>query len=94
MEALACGTPVIAFPNGALPEIIEHAKTGYLVNSVNEMACAIRRAAEISSDACRNVARERFSAETMTARYVQRYQDLVRHLKEFDAFSEPHLVAA
>src|SRR5581483_6755838 len=41
MEALACGTPVIAFPNGALPELVEHGRTGFLVNSVEQMARAI-----------------------------------------------------
>src|SRR5207249_5576489 len=41
MEALAAGTPVIAFPSGALPEIVEHGRTGYLVSDVKEMAQAI-----------------------------------------------------
>ena len=42
MEALACGTPVIAFPSGALPEIVEHGRTGLIVRDAQEMAEAIR----------------------------------------------------
>ena len=42
MEAIACGTPVVAFPHGALPEVVEHGHTGFLVNDVAEMAEAMR----------------------------------------------------
>ena len=41
MEALACGTPVIAFPNGALAEVVEDGRTGFLVENTREMAAAI-----------------------------------------------------
>lgn len=76
MEALACGTPVIAFPAGALGEIVEHGRTGFLVADEREMAEAIGRAGEIDPEECRRVARERFSAEYMVARYLERYQRL------------------
>jgi glycosyltransferase involved in cell wall biosynthesis len=86
MEALACGTPVIAFARGALPSIIEHGKTGLLVNDLSEMAAAIREVGSISSVVCRGVAQERFSAEAMCRRYLTRYEELVRshdrHLSE------------
>lgn len=76
MEALACGTPVIAFPSGALPEIIEHGRTGWLVRDAHEMAAAIRRADAINPEVCRSVARERFSADRMIDDYLNRYRML------------------
>ena len=78
MEALACGTPVIAFGAGALSEIVEHGRTGYLVADEAAMAAAIARAPAIEPAACRRAAEQRFSAEVMTARYF----DLYRRLRE------------
>ncbi|WP_240539867.1 glycosyltransferase family 4 protein [Salinarimonas soli] len=75
-EALACGTPVIAFGRGALPETIAHGRTGYLVDSVGEMARAIRAADGISPERCRAEARDRFPEERMTARYLSLYREL------------------
>ncbi len=60
MEALAAGTPVIAFRSGALPEIVEHGKTGYIVSDAKEMAEAIPFAEQLSSEICKGVARSRF----------------------------------
>jgi glycosyltransferase involved in cell wall biosynthesis/CelD/BcsL family acetyltransferase involved in cellulose biosynthesis len=74
MEALASGTPVIAFPAGALAEIVEPGRTGFLVESVEEMADAMRRVDEIDRDACRQAAVERFSAGRTARRYLDRYQ--------------------
>lgn len=76
MEALACGTPVIAFPSGALPEIVEHGVTGFLVSNVQEMAAAIPEAARLDREACREAARRRFSAAVMVERYLEVYQRL------------------
>jgi glycosyltransferase involved in cell wall biosynthesis len=78
MEAMACGTPVIAFPSGALSEIVEHGRTGYLVNDVHEMAEAIRAVGAIDPEECRRVARERFSSRSMLARYFEVYEKLVK----------------
>jgi glycosyltransferase involved in cell wall biosynthesis len=79
MEALACGTPVIAFPNGALVEVVEHGVTGYLVRDAHDMAAAIPLASRIDPAACRAAARARFSAETMVARYLALYRKLAAH---------------
>lgn len=76
MEALACGTPVVAFPVGALPEIIDHGRTGFLVRDVQEMADAIDAAARLPPEACREAAGGRFSATAMVARYLALYQAL------------------
>jgi len=74
MEALACGTPVVAFPSGALPEIVEHGVTGFLVRDVAEMAEAIHAAPGIDAEACRAAACRRFSAEAMVAAYLDTYR--------------------
>jgi glycosyltransferase involved in cell wall biosynthesis len=76
MEALACGTPVIAFPAGALPEIVEHGRTGFIVRDGREMAEAIHAAARIEPKVCRAAARERFSLEHTVARYFALYREL------------------
>jgi glycosyltransferase involved in cell wall biosynthesis len=76
-EALACGTPVVAFRCGALPETVEDGVTGFLVDNAEGMADAIRRAPSLDPEACRRVARERFSLERMAGRYFDIYQELV-----------------
>jgi glycosyltransferase involved in cell wall biosynthesis len=77
MEAIACGTPVIAFRSGALCEIVEHGRTGFLVDSVQEMAEAIPASAGLDLSVCRREAERRFSAQTMVQQYLNTYQDLV-----------------
>lgn len=78
MEAMACGTPVIAFPNGALASLIEPGRTGFLVDTVEEMADAIAAAGEIDPDTCRQVAQDRFSLGAMTSSYLELYCRLTR----------------
>jgi glycosyltransferase involved in cell wall biosynthesis len=77
MEALACGTPVIAFASGALPEIVDHGRTGFLVNDQKEMAEAIQAVGSLNPEICRQVAKERFSIERMTDRYLDCYRRLI-----------------
>ena len=77
-EALACGTPVIAFPNGAVPEAIEPGRTGFLMDDVDGMAAAIRAAGTLDPEACRRAARERFSLRRMVERYFDIYRRLAR----------------
>jgi glycosyltransferase involved in cell wall biosynthesis len=78
MEALACGTPVIAYRVGALAEIVEHGRTGFLVESTEAMADAIGRAGTIDPETCRRAARARFPL----ARTVETYLALYRRLAQ------------
>ena len=78
MEALACGTPVIAYPAGALAEIVEHGRTGFLVESTEAMADAIGARATIDRETCRRAARARFPL----ARTIEAYLALYRRLAQ------------
>jgi glycosyltransferase involved in cell wall biosynthesis len=82
MEALSVGTPVVAFPSGALPELIDEGRTGFLVNTVSEMADAIRRVDSIDREQCRRVARQRFSSARMIGQYLSLYDRLRRSADE------------
>jgi glycosyltransferase involved in cell wall biosynthesis len=76
MEALACDTPVIAYRAGALAEIVEHGKTGFLVANPSEMAEAIRECDTLPKGQCRAKARVRFSLEPMLQAYFTAYHRL------------------
>ncbi|HXS76028.1 MAG TPA: GNAT family N-acetyltransferase [Terracidiphilus sp.] len=78
MEALAAGTPVIAYRSGALQEIVEDGVTGFLVNDVEGMAEAIRKVNAISPAACREAAERRFSKERMIEGYFDLYDRIVK----------------
>ena len=76
IEALACGTPVIAFQRGSVPEIIDHGVTGFIVNNVDEAVQAISQAAQLNRADCRKAAEERFSSYRMAKDYVTQYAGL------------------
>lgn len=80
MEALAAGTPVIAYRSGALEELVTDGVTGLLVDSVAEMAEAIRRVDQISPAACRREAELRFNRKRMISEYLEVYEHLVGEL--------------
>jgi glycosyltransferase involved in cell wall biosynthesis len=80
-EALAAGTPVVAFPNGALRDAIDHGRTGFLVEGAAEMADAIQACSRLDPATCRAVARERFGAERMIAAYFDLYLRLAAGLQ-------------
>lgn len=75
-EAMVCGTPVIAFRRGALPEAVEPGRTGFLVETVDEMSDAIRRCETVDPATCRRIGRDRFSLSRMTDAYLARYAAL------------------
>ena len=74
IEAMACGTPVIANRRGAMPELIEHGVTGFLVDSPEEAVTAIKRAGDLDRAAIRQRVVERFSVERMADEYVALYR--------------------
>lgn len=74
MEAMACGTPVIARKSGALKDIVANERTGFLVSNVEEMASALRRVNEITRHECRREAERRFSSRSMLAAYLRLYE--------------------
>lgn len=76
-EALAAGTPVLAFPNGAAPEIVDQGRTGYLCQDEDEMAAAVGRIPEIDRLQCRKAAEQRFSLGRMSADYERLYRDIL-----------------
>jgi glycosyltransferase involved in cell wall biosynthesis len=76
LEALAAGTPVVAFGKGALPEVIEHGRTGFLASNMHELVDGIRAAQAIDPAQCRAVARARFSLPRMVDRYLAVYRAL------------------
>jgi glycosyltransferase involved in cell wall biosynthesis len=76
MEALASGTPVVAWRSGALPEIVRHGSTGFVVSSVADMADAMASLGSIEPDCCRSEAERRFSWQAMMSRYRALYREL------------------
>lgn len=76
MEALACGTPVVAYRSGALPEVVAHGATGFIVDGVEAMADAIGRVGLIDRARCRAEAERRFDVRRTAAEYLALYERL------------------
>lgn len=74
IEALACGTPVIAWPHGSVSEIINDGETGFIVNSVDAAVDAVARVPSLSRRRCRRTFEERFSVRHMAREYLRLYQ--------------------
>ena len=77
VEALACGTPVIASARGSMPEIVDPGRTGFLVNTVEEAVAAVARLGEIDRSACRQAVVDRFSVDRMADRYLALYRQIL-----------------
>lgn len=78
IEAMACGTPVIAWNSGAMPEVVEHGKTGFICNSIQELEEAVNNIDTIRPEDCRKRVEENFSYQAMTEKYIKLYDKLIK----------------
>lgn len=85
MEAAACGTPVVAFANGALPDIVRDRQTGYIVNDSGGMIHALQSVSRIRAKACRDHALRFFSADRMVTDYEALYDRVIhQHWRKYN----------
>ena len=90
IEAMACGTPVIGWRNGSVPEVITDGVTGFVVDSVEGAVQAVERLARLSRRACRHVFDERFDAARMARDYAAVYRHLVHAGSEIEPMPAQH----
>jgi glycosyltransferase involved in cell wall biosynthesis len=76
IEAMACGTPVIAWRNGSVPEVMEEGVTGYIVDNLADAVRAVGQVGQLSRQACRQVFEDRYNVGRMTQGYLQVYRRL------------------
>jgi glycosyltransferase involved in cell wall biosynthesis len=77
IEAMACGTPTIAFHCGSVPEVMQEGVTGFIVDDMDQAVAAVDKIASIERSACRNVFDKRFTATRMAEQYIDLYQSMV-----------------
>jgi glycosyltransferase involved in cell wall biosynthesis len=80
IESLACGTPVIAYPSGSVPEVLQEHQTGFLVNDAQQAARAVAAVSQLSRHECRRAFEQRFSAVRMAHDYLNVYEKLTRQV--------------
>ena len=78
IEAMACGTPVIAYRSGSVPEVITDGVSGFIVDDIDGAVAAVRRLDEIDRAACRAAFEERFTVERMARDYLAAYERLIQ----------------
>jgi glycosyltransferase involved in cell wall biosynthesis len=77
VESMACGTPVIAYPRGSIPEIIRHGATGYIVEDIEHAVDAVAALQSIDRSACREDVERRFAHTRMARDYVDAYEKIL-----------------
>ena len=82
IEAMACGTPVIAYRGGAVPEITVQGRTGFVVEALEDAVTAVRRIPQLSRKRCREVFEKQFTAARMASDYVRVFERLIRRNQE------------
>ncbi len=78
VEAMACGTPVVAFNRGSMPEVIKEGQTGFLVNNVEEAVASLKYIPQLDRLGCRKWVEEHFSKERMVADYLTVYEAILK----------------
>ncbi len=78
IEAMACGTPVIARPLGSIPEIVRHGETGFIINSLEEAVAAVQAIPQLDRRSIHRYAAQHFSRERMVDDYIRVYREVVR----------------
>lgn len=82
VEAMACGTPVVAFNKGSMPELIDNGKNGFIVENVEEAVIALGKISKIDRQCCRDTVEKRFSVERMVDDYIKVYQQIIEEGKK------------
>lgn len=82
IEAMICGTPVISFPYGAVPEVVRDKETGFVVRSIGEMVEAVKTIDQIDTKKCRDLVEERFGVSRMVDDYEDVYEKIVGQHKK------------
>jgi glycosyltransferase involved in cell wall biosynthesis len=82
VESMACGTPVIAFNKGSMPELIENGKNGFLVNTLHEAIEAVAHIRDIERACCRRRVEQYFTTNHMVEKYIQVYEMILEKMKK------------
>jgi glycosyltransferase involved in cell wall biosynthesis len=77
IEAMACGTPIIAFKNGSVPEVVDEGRSGFIVNTLEEAVAAVKNISRISRNVCRKTFETRFSVTRMANEYLPLYEKMI-----------------
>lgn len=83
IESMACGTPVVAFNRGSVPEVIEDGKTGFVVENVEEAVLSLSKIESINRKTCRDTFESRFNVEKMVGGYLKVYETIQKTASEF-----------
>ncbi len=78
IESMACGTPVLAFRRGSMPEIIQDGKNGFVVSEIEEMVVKLKDIESISRKSCRETVEKKFSQERMVKEYIEVYREIIK----------------
>lgn len=79
LEAMACGTPIVAFDYASVPEIVTHGKNGFICSDVDSAVNCVKKLNQINRNECRQIFEQRFTAKRMARDYMQVYRDLPKH---------------
>ena len=80
LEAMACGTPVLAYARGAVPEVVVHGETGFAVHTYEELRDSLRRLGGLDPHRCRAHVAQNFSRDSMVTAYLKLYDQMGRGL--------------